>query len=66
MARPAGSKNKTKDQIDEMIAQVKELDVNEEEKQEAISELEDLLGSIPSEGRKLIGYHPITGSEIWE
>ena len=65
MARPAGSKNKLKEQIDEIISEVRNIDANETEKQEVISELEDLLEA-PVKEKKLIGYHPVTGSEIWE
>jgi len=68
MARPKGSKNKTNDEkILDIIEEVKELDVSEEAKLEAIDELDDLLGGNMAEvdGKKFIGYHPITGLEIW-
>jgi hypothetical protein len=66
MARPAGSKNKIKEKIDELISEVRAIDADESEKQDVIDELDDLLSSVPEDKNKLIGYHPITGAEIWE
>lgn len=75
MARPKGSKNKSTEQkVAEIIEEVKELKADEAEKAEVIDELEDLLSSpkeeetviVSSDGKgKLVGYHPITGAEIW-
>ena len=55
MARPKGSKNKP----------------TEEKPQEIEQETEDLLGTPESEPqppkvKKPIGYHPISGAEVWE
>jgi 5,10-methenyltetrahydromethanopterin hydrogenase len=63
MSRPKGSKNKS--EIEKIIQEVKELSVDETQKQEAISELEDLFEEPKEEARKLAGYHPITGEEVW-
>lgn len=80
MARPKGSKNRSvKDKIDDLIEDIKELPGGEKEKQEAIDELDDLLevktevivtpevvAQInPIKEKKMIGYHPITGVEVW-
>jgi hypothetical protein len=63
MGRPAGSKNK---KIEEIISDVAELGLDTIQTQEAISELEDLLEPEQPASKKLIGYNPITGCEIWE
>jgi hypothetical protein len=63
MGRPAGSKNK---KIEEIISDVAELGLDTIQTQEAISELEDLLEPEQNVSKKLIGYSPITGCEIWE
>lgn len=77
MSRKEGSKNRTiKEKIVDIIDSVKQLPVDEVEKAEAIDELEDLLGEPkpspkpapapqPKPERKLLGYHPITGVEVY-
>ena len=72
MGRPLGSKNKAlADKVSDIIEEVKGLKADETEKAEAIEELEDLLSpakteEVSSDGKgKLVGYHPITGAEIW-
>ena len=75
MSRPKGSKNKSiNDKIEDLIEEVVNLPVDAAEKQEAIDELEDLLASpeIPEEitpatakGKRFLGYHPISGLEVW-
>lgn len=66
MPRPKGSKNKTlNEKIEDLIEDVNELDVDAGEKAEAISELEDLLDSPNNSEKKLVGYHPISGEEVW-
>ncbi len=66
MSRPKGSKNKENDErINEVISELKELDVDQEQLKEAIDEVDDLLSG-EVEVKKLVGYHPITGAEIWE
>jgi predicted DNA binding CopG/RHH family protein len=64
MARPKGSKNVVKEDIDNMIANIRELDADETQKDEAIEDLEDLLEA-PKRKKTLLGYHPITGEEVW-
>jgi len=70
MARPKGSKNKTQEEkVIAIIDGVSNLKLDEEEKQEAIDELEDLLGDplYPvKEGKVFLGFHPITGAEVWK
>lgn len=70
MARPKGSKNKPVEaKVEEMIAKIQALPVDETEKAEAIDELEDLLDTPikeESSEKKFIGYHPVTGKEVWE
>lgn len=68
MARPKGSKNKSTDEkIVEIIEELKELDVDQEKLLEAIDEVDDLLSEPVKEPKKgrLLGYHPITGEEVW-
>ena len=70
MPRPKGSKNKTVNQkIDELIEDVQKLQVDEAEKAEAIDQLDDLLESPVDESETdkiFVGYHPITGAEVWQ
>lgn len=69
MARTKGSKNKTtEDKVQDMIDEVKELPISTQDKAEIIDELDDLLGpkSETSKEHTLVGYHPITGEEIWK
>lgn len=47
----------------DIIEEVKALDVDSIQKEEAVKELEDLLGG--SEDKVLLGYHPVTGEEVW-
>lgn len=69
MARPKGSKNKPVEaKVEEMIAKIQSLPVDETEKAEAIDELEDLLDAPIKEepkDKKFYGYHPITNEEVW-
>jgi hypothetical protein len=67
--------------IDELIEDVQKLQVDEAEKAEAIEELEDLLSpeveisvkqpevvaeiKPASKDKIFVGYHPITGKEVW-
>ena len=65
MPRPKGSKNKTEiEKIVDIIEEVKELDISVSDKEEIIDELDDLLEIKQTSGR-LVGYHPVTGVEIW-
>lgn len=80
MPRPKGSKNRSvKDKIDDLIEDVKELGLDAKETAEAIDEIEDLLEVKtevivteevvaqvqPVKEKKMVGYHPITGKEVW-
>ena len=72
----------TEQKVAELIEEVKELKADEVEKAEAINELEDLLSSEveisvkepevvaeikPASTEKIfVGYHPITGEEVWQ
>ena len=51
--------------IEEIIKDVEKLEAPAEEKAEAIKELEDLIATPKSE-KIFIGYHPITGLEVWQ
>jgi predicted esterase len=51
--------------VEDIIKDVEKLDAPAEEKAEAIKELEDLLDA-PSRKAIFIGYHPITGEEVWQ
>ena len=63
MGRPAGSKNK---KIEEIISEVEELGLDSKETMDVVHELEDLLEPVEEVKKKLVGYHPVTGVEIWE
>ena len=63
MERTKGSKNKINEKLEEIVEEVQAIEVSEEEKAQALKELDDLF--LP-EKKKFIGYHPITGIEIWE
>lgn len=68
--RPKGSKNKTtEEKVQELIEEVKELKADEAEKAEVIDELDDLLSAPVKEEvkeKRFLGYHPITGAEVWK
>jgi hypothetical protein len=63
MGRTKGSKNKINEKLEEIVEEVQALDVSEEEKAQALKELDDLFVVEP---KKFIGYHPITGIGLWE
>jgi len=52
MSRPKGSKNKP--QQEETSEQLQDLPEDSE-----------LLGETKEDNKKLLGYHPITGAEVW-
>lgn len=58
----------TKSKVSKVIAVVQSLPVDEQQKAEAIEELNDLLDPVveKKEGSLFIGYHPITGEEVWQ
>jgi hypothetical protein len=70
MPRPKGSKNKTaQDKVVAIIEAVEKLPLDEKEKAEAIDQLDDLLESPVDESKTdkiFVGYHPITGTEVWQ
>lgn len=53
MGRPKGSRNKP---------QIEETPVQEE----TVLEDSELLGETPKKPKKPLGYHPVTGEEVWE
>jgi hypothetical protein len=64
------SKNKTfQTKVTTNIEAVSKIPLKEEEKAEAIDQLDDLL-DLPVEKPKadkiFVGYHPITGAEVWQ
>jgi len=70
MPRPKGSKNKSaQDKVVAIIEAVEKLPLDEKEKAEAIDQLDDLLESPVDESKAdkiFVGYHPITGKEVWQ
>lgn len=51
--------------IEDIIKDVENLDAPAEEKLEAIKELQDLIAP-PTKEKIFVGYHPITGAEVWQ
>ena len=51
--------------IEDIIKDVESLEAPAEEKAEAIKELQDLIVP-PKKEKTLVGYHPITGAEVWQ
>lgn len=51
--------------VEDIIKDVEKLDAPAEEIAEAIKELEDLIASFAPE-KIFVGYHPITGAEVWQ
>jgi len=51
--------------IEDIIKDVESLEAPAEEKAEAIKELQDLIAP-PKKEKTLVGYHPITGAEVWQ
>ena len=50
---------------EDIIEEVKKLEGDETQKAEAIKELEDLIAP-PEKAKIFVGYHPITGAEVWQ
>jgi hypothetical protein len=73
MPRPRGSKNTKKEELVAKVSQesgieaekLERLPVSEIKKIDELIPDADLLGD-STEGKKLIGYHPVTGVEVWE
>lgn len=59
---------KTKSKVKKVIAVVQSLPVDDQQKAEAINELNDLLEPAKQEKKDkiFVGYHPITGAEVWQ
>lgn len=59
---------KTKSKVKKVIAVVQSLPVGDQQKAEAINELNDLLEPAKQENKDkiFVGYHPITGDEVWQ
>jgi hypothetical protein len=51
--------------VEDIIKDVEKLDAPAEEIAEAIKELEDLIAP-PASEKIFVGYHPITGVEVWQ
>lgn len=51
--------------IQDIIKDVESLEAPAKEKAEAIKELQDLI-TPPKKEKTLVGYHPITGAEVWQ